>query len=92
MDRVAHEGSNAVRRALMKHRALARTASGQGVCRSTGPDGSSYVPPTAANPDPEGDKKSTRRREMEIGQVERVIEIERIDETVPVPEPEVVPA
>jgi len=29
---------------------------------------------------------------MEIGQVERVIEIERIDETVPVPEPEVVPA
>ena len=29
MDRVAHEGSNAVRRALMKHRALARTASGQ---------------------------------------------------------------
>ena len=29
---------------------------------------------------------------MDIGRVERVIEIERIDETVPVPEPQVVPA
>jgi hypothetical protein len=29
---------------------------------------------------------------MDIGKVERVIEIERIDEGVPVPEPQVAPA
>jgi len=29
---------------------------------------------------------------MDIGKVERVVEIERIDETVPVREPQVVPA